>query len=86
MPWSLRWTDQALRDLSRLDPSVARRIVRKLEQAAEDPPRFFSRLVSGDEYKLRIGDYRLLAALTYEAKTILVERVDHRSRIYGRRG
>jgi len=86
MPGSIRWTDQALRDLGALDPPVARRTARKLDQAAEDPLRFFSRLVSADESKPRIGVYRLLAALLHETKTILVEGVGHRSRIYGRRG
>jgi len=85
MPWSILWTDQALRDMTRIDPPIARRIVRKLEQAAADPRRYFSRLLAADEHKLRIGDYRLLAALDQESQTILVERVEHRSRIYGRR-
>ena len=84
MPWSIRWTAQGLRDLARLDPPVARRIVAKLEQAAEDPGHYFTRLAGSDDYKLRIGDYRLLAVLAYESKTILVERVDHPSRIYER--
>jgi mRNA interferase RelE/StbE len=85
MPWSILWTDQALQDMTRIVPPIARRIVRKLDQAARDPVRYFSRLVASDEHKLRIGDYRLLAALDRESQTILVERVDHRSRIYGRR-
>lgn len=85
MTWSIQWTDQALRDLSRLDRSVARRVVRKLEQASKDPPRFFSRLVGGDEHKLRIGDYRLFAALLHDSEAIVIQRVDHRSRIYQRR-
>lgn len=85
MPWSILWTDQALRDMTRIDPPIARRIARKLEQVAGNPMRYFSRLVAADEYKVRIGDYRLLAALDGESQTILVERVDHRSRIYGRR-
>ena len=84
MPWSILWTDQASRDLSRLDPTIARRIMRKLGQAAEDPVRFFSRLVGFDERKSRIGDYRLLATLVHDTKVIIVERVDHRSRIYDR--
>lgn len=84
MSWAIEWTDQAVRDLSRLDPPVARRVVSKLEQAARDPLRFFVRLVGGDEYKLRIGDYRLLAVLAHDVQTIVVERVDHRSRIYRR--
>ena len=86
MHWSIQWTDQAIRDLSRLDPPVARRVVAKLERAAMDPQRLFTRLVGADDYKVRIGDYRLLAILSYETQVILVERVDHRSRIYRRRG
>jgi len=82
MPWSILWTDQAVRDMSRIDPPVAKRILRKLEKPAVNPMPFFSRLVAADEYRLRIGDCRLLAALDGASKTILVERVDHRSRIY----
>ena len=84
MPWSVQWTDQAARDLSRLDPPVARRVIAKLDQAAEQPEHFFKRLAASDDRKLRIGDYRLLAVLQPESRTILVERVDHRSRIYDR--
>src|SRR2546429_9778193 len=85
MPWSILWTDQAVRDLSRIEPPIARRIVRKAESAADNPLRFFSRLVAADEYKLRVGDYRLLAALDSRSETILIARVDHRPRIYERR-
>jgi len=70
--------------LSRLDRPVARRIVAKLEQAAGNPDRYFRRLVASDDYKLRVGDYRLLAILSHETRTIFVERVDHRSRVYER--
>ena len=63
---------------------MARRIVEKLEQAAERPEHYLRRLVSSDEYKLRIGDFRLLAVLSPSERTLLVERVDHRSRVYAR--
>ena len=82
MAWSVELTDRALRDLGTLDRLVAKRIVAKLERAAGQPERFFSRIVGSDEYKLRIGDYRLLATVFYETKSILVMRVDHRSRVY----
>jgi len=61
---------------------VARRIVRKLERAAEDPDRWFEGLARTDERKLRIGDYRLIAVLDPRSSTILIERVDHRRRVY----
>ena len=85
MAWSIEWTDQAVRDLSKLEAVVARRVVAKLERAAETPTRFFVRLAGGDDYNLRIGDYRLLAVLAHGSETIIVERVDHRGRVYGRR-
>jgi mRNA interferase RelE/StbE len=84
MGWRIAWSDTAIRDLQSLDPTVARRIVKRLETAATSPDRYFARLVGSDDYKLRIGDYRLLAALARGTQTILVERVDHRSRIYAR--
>ena len=84
MAWSVQWTDQAIRDLTSLDPSVARRIVTKLDQAAEQPERFFRRLAGAADHKLRVGDYRVLAALDHEARMILVERVGQRSVVYDR--
>ena len=82
MPWSIEWSDQAIRDLGALDPPVARRIVARLERAATDPRHFFERLAGGEDYKLRMGDYRVLVALSHPTRTILIERVDHRSRVY----
>jgi mRNA-degrading endonuclease RelE of RelBE toxin-antitoxin system len=64
---------------------VARRVIVRLETAATDPTHYFTRLASSDEYKLRIGDYRLLAVLAHSERSILVERVGHRSRVYDRR-
>ena len=84
MPWSVELTHRALRDLGRLDRQVARRVVSKLEEATGDPHRFFSRIVGSDDYKLRVGDYRVLAGLVPETKTILVKRIDHRSQIHDR--
>ena len=84
MDWSVQWTDQGLRDLSALDPPVAKRVVAKLEQAVENPEHYFRRLAGSGDFKLRIGDYRLLAMIDHGTKTIFVERVDHRSRIYER--
>lgn len=85
MVWSIVWTNQAAQDLSRLDPPVARRILRKLEQAASDPLRFFHRLVGVDDSKLRVGDYRVLAVMNVAQHVVVVERIDHRSRVYKRR-
>jgi len=84
MPWSIEWTDQAVRDLGRIDRSVARRIVAKLEQSSSNPRRFFFHLKGSDDHKLQVGDWRVIAVLSHATRTILVQHVDHRSRIYER--
>jgi len=84
MPWKIRWTDTAIRDLRSLDRAVARRIIDRLERASTNPEHYFERLVGSDERKLRVGDFRLLAAFSPSRQIIVVERVDHRRRIYQR--
>jgi mRNA-degrading endonuclease RelE of RelBE toxin-antitoxin system len=67
-----------------LDRGAARRILDRLERAATNPEHSFERLAGYDERKLRVGDYRLLAALSSSEQVITVERVDHRRRVYQR--
>ena len=67
-----------------MDRTVARRTVGRLERASADPDHYFEKLVGSDERKLRVGDYRLLAALSPLEQVITVERVDHRRGVYHR--
>ena len=83
-PWIVEWAETAVRDLGKVEKTIARRIIAKLEQAAADPTRFFERQVGSADFKLRVGDYRLLALLAHEDRTIFIEKVDHRKRVYGR--
>ena len=85
MSWSVELTERAFRDLGSLAPVVGRRVVAKLEEAAGNPSRFFARLVGSDEFRMRVGDYRVLAILAHEMKVIVVARIEHRSRVYARR-
>ena len=80
--WKVRWTHLALKDIASFDKKIAKRIIKKLELAATNPKKYFNKLVGCDEYKLRIGDYRLLALISHDVQTILIECVDHRKNIY----
>lgn len=84
MSWTIEWSNRAIRDLERLDRGEAERVIRKFDEVIVDPSRFFKRLVGHEDYKLRIGDLRVLAFLAHSAEVILVKRVDRRSRIYQR--
>lgn len=80
--WTIRWSRQAVRDLSKLDRVAAQRIVTKLEDAATDPARHFRRLRGADEHKLRVGAHTVLALLSHTENVILAQRVGHRSTVY----
>ena len=80
--WKIELSEEAFRDLSNLNLSDSERIIKKLEQSAKDPKHFFKRLKGCDDYKLKVGDYRVLALLLHEKKLIFVEKVGHRRNIY----
>jgi mRNA interferase RelE/StbE len=83
--WTIELTVQAERDLAGLDRQIAARIVAKLESVAADPQRFFSKLVGYDLYKLRVGDYRVIALLSTSQRAVIIQRIEHRSNVYQRR-
>lgn len=82
MAWKIVLSQDAARELASLEKSDAARIAAKLEQAAGEPGRHFERLVGADDYKLRIGDYRIIALLFSEQQTVFVEKIGHRKNIY----
>jgi len=82
MNWKIEYTRESMRDISQLETKTVDRILNKLEEVKEDPYHFFKRLVGNDYFKLRIGDYRLLAFLITSDKQIIVQRIGHRKNIY----
>jgi len=82
MPWQIKWSDEAVKDIIKLDKTVYIRIIKKVESTSADPHKFFKRLKGADDYKLRVGDYRVIALLFSSSKTIFIEKVGHRSNVY----
>jgi mRNA interferase RelE/StbE len=75
----------ALDDLSKLDKSIAKRIINRIEWFSESiekssPIPLKSRL-SGF-YKLRIGDWRVIYEIGRKAETIFIHKIGHRKDIY----
>lgn len=71
-------------DLEEIEPSMARRIVNKIERALRSEGKSGKRL-SGEfagMYRLRIKDYRVIYARTTDGYLVL--RIGHRREIYGR--
>ncbi|MBD3389335.1 type II toxin-antitoxin system RelE/ParE family toxin [Candidatus Micrarchaeota archaeon] len=84
MAHSLVFAHEALRELKKLENKEAKRIVEKLKESAKEPNAFFERLVGREEYKLRVGDYRVIANILNKEKKIVVRSVGHRKNIYRR--
>jgi len=68
--------------LSGLDADVRERIKDALREI--DPDRDLSRLSGDDVYKLRVGDYRVIADWDRQENTVYVLTVGHRRNVYDR--
>ncbi len=81
MRYDLKFRPSALRDLDKLSPEVARRVLTKMDAMRDDLRGDVKRLQSPETgYRLRVGDYRVLFDL--DAATIFVRRVRHRREVY----
>ncbi len=75
--------DAKLEDyFKKLPKELSKRILDKLENTRENPHRYFERLTGRSEYKLRVGDYRVIAEIYENKLIILVLYVNHRSKVY----
>lgn len=78
----MAFSEEALAILEKLDPPTARRILDKIDRAAENPLRFFQRLRGSELYKLRGSDYRVLARLNLAERKVSVATLGHRRNVY----
>ncbi len=86
MTWSIAWTDVVKEDLRALPRAIQQRIIRKVVAVGEAGPyRFFRRLRGDPGYRMRVGDYRVIADLDEAGQCIMVLAVGHRKNVYDRR-
>jgi mRNA interferase RelE/StbE len=80
---TIEWTEDALKDIEKLDKLVARRILRKISWFGDNFERVIPEPLSGDfkgTFKLRIGDWRVI--YTLEGNVIVIQMIGHRREIY----
>ncbi|MBV1704190.1 MAG: type II toxin-antitoxin system RelE/ParE family toxin [Hyphomicrobiales bacterium] len=88
MAWKIEFDPAAARELGKLDPQNARRILSFLNDrvAGLDDPRGIGEALKGSKlgafWKYRVGDWRLIAGIEDGALRILVLRVGHRRDVY----
>ena len=88
MPWTVEFDAAAAKELRKLDPPVARRIVAFLRErlAPLADPRSIGEVLRGDEFgefwKYRLGDYRVVARIVDRRLIVIVVRIGHRRDVY----
>lgn len=87
MAWRIEFLPDAVKELKKLDRSVARRIITTLEEriATLDDPRTLGSALTGDHagyWRWRVGDYRVVARIEDERVVIIIVRVAHRREVY----
>jgi mRNA interferase RelE/StbE len=83
--WALELERRAERDLTRLDPQIARRVIAALDRLRDrDPSLDLRRLKGSDEWRLRVGDWRVRLQLDFDTRTVVVVRILPRGRAYDR--
>ncbi|MCR4623840.1 MAG: type II toxin-antitoxin system RelE/ParE family toxin [Alphaproteobacteria bacterium] len=79
----IKYSDQALKFLTKLRKQDAKRIVSKIEQYAEDPTALqnqVKKLTNSIYFRLRVGNYRVIFSETGEVMKI--EKIGNRGDIY----
>jgi mRNA interferase RelE/StbE len=76
----------AQKELEALPDSVLRRAVRKIEYLSQTPRPQGCKKLKGykDQWRLRVGDWRVVYIIDDEAKLVSVTRIAHRRQAYER--
>jgi mRNA interferase RelE/StbE len=79
-------TSSAERELKKLPSDVVARIVPRLQTLASNPrPAGCKKLHGGDrEWRIRVGDYRVVYTIDDRKSLVEVTRIRHRSEVYYR--
>ena len=82
MIWDVKWSGKSVKQLKKLDKTVARRIRDGVLGITDSPFQSVRRLTDSPFYRMRIGDYRIILDLQQGKLIIFVVELDHRSKIY----
>jgi mRNA interferase RelE/StbE len=84
MAYSILLRPAAIRDLKSLPSGVRGRIEKAIGRLLDDPRTSGTRKLAGfdDEWRLRVGDSRVLYIINDSARQIVIARVAHRREAY----
>ncbi|TFD73270.1 type II toxin-antitoxin system RelE family toxin [Cryobacterium fucosi] len=80
----VEYDPKAVKELTKLDKPVARRVVKAVDALSADPrPRGVRALVGYPNlWRIRVGDYRVVYTINDTELVVLALRIAHRSSVY----
>lgn len=83
MAYRIEYTKSAVKDVAALDPQVRRRVLRAIDDLAENPRQVGAIQLKGSKHwRIRVGDYRVIYDINDGKLIVLVLRVRHRGEVY----
>lgn len=84
MAYQIKLTPTAIKERKRLELTVQQRVDQALLKLREEPKPPGVRKLSGSDYdwRIRVGDYRILYEIDEEESAIIVWRIAHRREAY----
>jgi mRNA interferase RelE/StbE len=82
MEFQLIFAPSVEKDFSKLPKEISRRIFKKCQETKTNPMSYWKKITDRNDYKLKVGDYRAIADINFESKTIEITKAGHRKHVY----
>ncbi len=83
--FEIKFSKNSIKALKNLPRPISKRIYEEISQLKENPYKKNIKKLAGQPYfRLRVGDYRVIFAISKKELIILVIKIAHRKKIYKR--
>ncbi len=83
MAWSVIFTSKVERDLEKLPDDIAKKIILRIEEIAQnDPYQQLDKMINSPYYKFRVGVYRGIVNIVNDKMIFQLVKAKHRSKAY----
>jgi mRNA interferase RelE/StbE len=83
MKWRVAFARPAEKELAKLSSEMRLRVARAIRSLEEEPfPSSAKRLKGREEFRLRVGDYRILYSVEHSAQLLTISAIGHRREVY----
>jgi len=83
MKWRIVFARPAERELAKLSSEMRLRVGRAIRALEEEPfPSSVKRLKGREEFRLRVGDYRILYSVEHVSQVLTIAAIGHRRDVY----